>query len=209
MELREVSLTDYRQLRQQQHALHQQWAEEHHRELVAIRTTISGPSDNALFVKDMTISSAASFDINTAHQSLQSFPRYRGTKTSRTSQRLQYCEQDRKVHSSYAVTNAAKQRNHYVARILPPTWLATAISAFEISGYKALHGWTLNLRTYNIVPRESSVMTLAAKGDLIGLQTLFKERKASPFDRTPQMQTVLEVWIKLLPFTHRGIRWRC
>ena len=72
-----------------------------------------------------------------------------------------------------------------------PTWLTSRV--WDIRVREACSGWTLGLSTYNIRPRDTPVFGYVAKGDLQSLQRVFDNGEASPFDRTPDGETLLHV----------------
>lgn len=61
---------------------------------------------------------------------------------------------------------------------------------------KSSLGWSFCPRTYNIVAEGSSVFELIRSNDVKGLQELFTEMKASPFDCDECGFTPLHVSIK-------------
>jgi hypothetical protein len=56
-------------------------------------------------------------------------------------------------------------------------------------------GWDYGLRVYNIVPEDSQVIRYVQMNDATTVAELFRERKASPFDRDPENRTLL--WVSL------------
>lgn len=69
----------------------------------------------------------------------------------------------------------------FAARIHLPWRLIQ--KACELSVERAISGWQLNIRVYNVVPESSLVFRYAKEGDATGLRELFKNGHASPFDR--------------------------
>ena len=79
----------------------------------------------------------------------------------------------------------------FLARYQAPPWLTNR--AWEILAYRARSGWTFCPRTYNMIPNDSMVLRCARTDDVNGLQALFVQKKASPFDYSPNDFTPLQV----------------
>jgi hypothetical protein len=73
-----------------------------------------------------------------------------------------------------------------------PTWLIVG-REFELSGYRAPSGWNFMFRAYNLIPISAPIWHCIASGDIVGVQTLFKEGRASPFDKGIGGSTLLDV----------------
>lgn len=69
---------------------------------------------------------------------------------------------------------------------------------WHIQGLKASQGWDFSPRVYNVVPRHSPVLKFARGNDVRGLQELFCERTASPFDCDDDCYTPLMVSLDIL-----------
>lgn len=69
-----------------------------------------------------------------------------------------------------------------VVRLSSPKWLSRAV--WELAIERAISGWTFSLRSYRIVPFESSVTQACLTDDVVLLQQLFSRKEASPFDKT-------------------------
>ncbi|CAK4033805.1 Hypothetical predicted protein [Lecanosticta acicola] len=92
---------------------------------------------------------------------------------------------------SYHQTKQYKAKQKWRIRISP--WFASR--TWEFSLHVAQTGWTFNLRTANLVSRESPIWEACASGDVSEVQALFRDGKASPFDYDPKggyAQTPLE-----------------
>jgi hypothetical protein len=92
------------------------------------------------------------------------------------------------------VNKAAKLQRRFRARIRIPSWLIMGRD-FELSGYRAPPGWNFTFRAYNLVPFSAPIWGCIRKGDILGVQKLFRERSASPFDKSPTGRTLLDVHI--------------
>ena len=72
-----------------------------------------------------------------------------------------------------------------------PSWLVNRV--WRIQAVKASYGWTFYPRTYNVISSDSPVFAFAVKNNVRGLQELFSEMKASPFDCDDWDMTPLHV----------------
>ncbi|KAK3114467.1 hypothetical protein LTR53_007199 [Teratosphaeriaceae sp. CCFEE 6253] len=64
---------------------------------------------------------------------------------------------------------------------------------FTLTATQATQGWDVLLRTYNVVPDGAAIFTACASGDLVTVQTLIAEGRASPLDRDQRGLGTLEV----------------
>lgn len=78
-----------------------------------------------------------------------------------------------------------------VAQYHAPAWLMNR--AWEVQVIKAISGWTFRPRTFNLIPHHSHLFTLAGFNDIKGIQELFQEKRASPYDCTENGWTALHV----------------
>jgi hypothetical protein len=72
---------------------------------------------------------------------------------------------------------------------------------FELSGYRAPSGWNFTFRAYNLVPFSAPIWGYVRTGYIVGVQKLFEERSASPFDKGPTGCTLLDVYVPKLFLT--------
>ena len=72
-----------------------------------------------------------------------------------------------------------------------PSWLVNRV--WRIQAVKSSLGWTFYPRTYNVISSDSPVFAFAKENNVRGLQELFGEMKASPFDCTDGDMTPLHV----------------
>ncbi len=98
------------------------------------------------------------------------------------------------------VTNRKKEVEVATIRYRSPSWLANQM--WNIQAVKASYGWDIRLRAYNVVPLESAVFEYARDNNVRGLQELFSERAASPFDCNDEGLTLLAVSLAIS--TERG-----
>lgn len=98
------------------------------------------------------------------------------------------------------VTNSKKDVEVVTVRYRSPSWLANRM--WNIQAVKASYGWDTRLRAYNVVPCESPVLVYARENNVRGLQELFSERSASPFDCDDDRWTPLAVSLPI--YTERG-----
>ncbi|KAK8104932.1 hypothetical protein PG999_008291 [Apiospora kogelbergensis] len=67
--------------------------------------------------------------------------------------------------------------------VRPPWWLAGLASSFTLHMSKYRSSWDIQLRLYSDRTENDGIFFMARAGDTVGLQSLFDQRKASPFDR--------------------------
>lgn len=72
-----------------------------------------------------------------------------------------------------------------------PSWISQSIYIFQSRSTMA--GWSFNYRVYNIVSSESEIITRIQNGDKNGVLELFSTRKASPFDKDANGDSLLHV----------------
>ncbi|KAF5985589.1 hypothetical protein FBULB1_2798 [Fusarium bulbicola] len=77
---------------------------------------------------------------------------------------------------AYATTTGAWQ-----AYLQLPSWLSSSV--YELQSTPTGCGWTYNFRVYNVVPYKSDIIQRILNGDRAGVLELFRNRKASPFDK--------------------------
>ncbi|KAK6853839.1 hypothetical protein PG995_010651 [Apiospora arundinis] len=81
------------------------------------------------------------------------------------------------------------------AEFRPPSWLASLVSSFYLHMSKHNSAWDIQLRLYLDRPGNDPVFGMALYGDVVGLQSLFAQRRASPFDRDEYGWTLLHYTI--------------
>ncbi|KAI8688745.1 hypothetical protein NCS55_00129100 [Fusarium keratoplasticum] len=85
---------------------------------------------------------------------------------------------------AYTTTTGAWQ-----AYIQWPSWLSQSVC--EIQSSPTLGGWTYNYRMYNIISSKSEIIKKIKVGDKDGVLELFNSRKASPFDKDDEGNSLL------------------
>ncbi|UPK99377.1 hypothetical protein LCI18_010312 [Fusarium solani-melongenae] len=70
-----------------------------------------------------------------------------------------------------------------------PSWISQSIYVFQ--SRPTMAGWSFNYRVYNIVSSESEIITRIQNGDRNGVLELFSTRKASPFDKDANGDSLL------------------
>ncbi|KAI1031377.1 hypothetical protein LB504_000519 [Fusarium proliferatum] len=85
---------------------------------------------------------------------------------------------------AYATTTGAWQ-----AYLQLPSWLSSSVH--ELQSTPTGCGWTYNYRVYNVVSSKSEVIQRIEEGDRAGVLELFRNRKASPFDKDEMGQSLL------------------
>lgn len=73
-----------------------------------------------------------------------------------------------------------EQREEILAEYRAPPWLINRV--WRIQALRAVSGWTFSPRSYNIIPNTSIVFEYLENHNISGIQELFSQRQASPFD---------------------------
>jgi hypothetical protein len=84
-------------------------------------------------------------------------------------------------------------RARFQFRVRPPYWFINTCRAWELFAYNGNSSWMFTIRAYNVIPPKSPVMEYVEHGNVEGIQKLFMDRQASPFDRDPHDFTLLDV----------------
>lgn len=84
-----------------------------------------------------------------------------------------------------------EEREETIVEYRAPSWLVHR--AWRIQAVHSCSGWNFSPRTYNEVPFSSPIFLYARRGDIEGIQDLFENREASPYDRTMTGDTPLHV----------------
>ncbi|KAK8119698.1 uncharacterized protein PG998_004324 [Apiospora kogelbergensis] len=93
--------------------------------------------------------------------------------------------------SSFGTLSIRNGQKDLDVEVRPPWWLAGLASSFSLHVSKYRSSWDIQLRLYSDRPQIDPVFTMAERGDTVGLQSLFDQRKASPFDRDEDGWTLL------------------
>ncbi|RFU26959.1 hypothetical protein B7463_g9381, partial [Scytalidium lignicola] len=72
-----------------------------------------------------------------------------------------------------------------------PSWFMRRM--WEIQATQTYSGWTLNLRSHNVIPSRSPIFEYSRSGNLLGLEELLRNRSASLFDCDEWGRTALHV----------------
>ncbi|KAF4470777.1 hypothetical protein FALBO_2329 [Fusarium albosuccineum] len=70
-----------------------------------------------------------------------------------------------------------------------PSWLSSSV--YELQSSPTVCGWTYSYRTYNIISSKSEIIMKIQSGDKAGVLELFSSRKASPFDKDQNGDSLL------------------
>ncbi|KAM0440840.1 hypothetical protein ACHAPT_000141 [Fusarium lateritium] len=70
-----------------------------------------------------------------------------------------------------------------------PSWISQSI--YILQSRSTMAGWSFNYRVYNIVSSDSEIITKIQNGDKHGVLELFSTRKASPFDKDANGDSLL------------------
>ncbi|KAK5992867.1 hypothetical protein PT974_06289 [Cladobotryum mycophilum] len=77
------------------------------------------------------------------------------------------------------------------AKIQLPSWLSERV--YEVMSAPAIAGWTYSYRVYNIISGDAEIISRIETGDTTGVLELFSAKKASPFDKTPDGDSLLHL----------------
>ncbi|KAK7955655.1 uncharacterized protein PG986_004877 [Apiospora aurea] len=92
---------------------------------------------------------------------------------------------------SFGVLSIHTGPNELGAEVRPPWWLAGITNSFSLYMSTYRWAWDVQIRLYSERSEDEPVFDMAALGNLAGLQSLFDQRKASPFDRDEDGWTLL------------------
>ena len=84
-----------------------------------------------------------------------------------------------------------EKREEILAEYRTPPWLINRI--WRIQALRAVSGWKYSPRSYNIVPNTSIVFKYLENHNISGIQELFSQRQASPFDCDESGRSLLHV----------------
>lgn len=97
--------------------------------------------------------------------------------------------------------NHPKRRSAHHGRVAlhlsTPKWLSQTIR--EIAVIRAISGWTISLRSYSIVPRDSPVHKACKNGNVDLLHRLFESGAASPFDKILEIDGSMQSLVNVRP----------
>jgi hypothetical protein len=181
-----------RALQKGRHEAQIKLAEFHLRELVDLKVTVSGSTEILLSLQDRKAITLISTCDTPEQQSREGDKGQLAHISSGTSP-IVISDCSALERSYQKLTKASKRQKHLLARFKTPRLLFMRSRLLELWGFKALSGWDFNIQTYNVVETNSPILQLAYMGDITGIENLFELGKASPFDRTEDGTTALDV----------------
>jgi hypothetical protein len=96
------------------------------------------------------------------------------------------------LYGKTASTNNVQHENEKkIFQLRFSQWLKLGI--IELQALKQSGSWTYQLRHHRVISSDSLLFQLCSDGDLRNVQRLFSKSLASPFDVSPDGQTVLHV----------------
>ncbi|KIW23418.1 uncharacterized protein PV07_11616 [Cladophialophora immunda] len=100
----------------------------------------------------------------------------RGVSNVQVIHRTSQCER------SFGIRGVKRKNNNprFRATFRFPSWLTTRI--FDFAATQAQCGWSIHLRTFNQVPRNSLIFHYCQNGNLEGMRRLIEGGKATPLD---------------------------
>ena len=90
----------------------------------------------------------------------------------------------------------ARRRNAVKLTAKLPGWLLS--SAYDICLSRSYSGISFQIRAWNTIDHRSEILRLVESGNVGAVLALFRQGKASPFDRDPDGRTLLHVCSPLL-----------
>jgi hypothetical protein len=167
-----------RELQKRNRLAHHEWAKAHQQELQQLRVIVSQSTE--------TILCSARFQDPKKQllTAVETTPPAIESKSLSTNEPGLECQK---------FNRGAKRNLKLKARFQTPKWLFGVSRAIEIYECRVHAGWNFNIQVYNVVPQNSPIFWMAASGDVIGIQDLFRTGQASPFDQKASGITVLEV----------------
>jgi hypothetical protein len=123
----------------------------------------------------------------------ESLERYKGRQVPISPESQHQRQDDYLERGLQHVTYTTKRRERLMARLWMPVWLSMFRNSWEVRLYRATTCWTFIAQSYRTVPSDSPIMKFASNGDLRGMQKLFENKLASPYDRSRDGTTVLDV----------------
>ena len=167
-----------RELQKHNRQAHHEWAKAHQQELQQLRVIVSQSTETILC--SGTFQDPAK-QLSTAVETRPPVTESKSLSTNETGLECQKFDR------------GAKRNLKLKARFQTPKGLFGVSRAIEIYECRVHAGWNFNIQVYNVVPYDSPIFEMAGKGDVIGIQDLFRTGQASPFDRMASGCTVLEV----------------
>ncbi|KAK8878802.1 ankyrin repeat-containing protein [Apiospora arundinis] len=98
--------------------------------------------------------------------------------------------------SSLGALSIHTDPNDFYLEFKPPLWLAGLASSFSLYMSKYRSEWDVQFRLYSERPNADPVFCTAHDGDIAGLQSMFDQRTASPFDRDEGGWTLLHYTLR-------------
>ncbi|KAJ5459911.1 uncharacterized protein N7458_001463, partial [Penicillium daleae] len=80
-------------------------------------------------------------------------------------------------------TQPQRRQKGYLWRLTLPSWMSS--KALDLAGIRVPAGWNWYIRVYNLIPRQSKVVDIVIKNEIVGLREIFASKQASPLDRIP------------------------
>jgi hypothetical protein len=174
-----AKLMCFRALQRQRHEIQKQWSEAHQKELGELKVGVYRSNDIILSLREKgTLSShAISSEQNAASKEMEK------DSTGQTSAAQECKRLKRRCHT---ISSAAKHQDELRARIKVPSWLLFT-NALDICLYRAVPGWKFSMTAYRVVPHNSELFGCVMQSNLAGLQKLFEQKAASPFDQVEDL----------------------
>lgn len=155
---------------------HHDWAKAHQNDLQQLRVTVTHSTETILSatISQKTIQ-RVSTNLERASPSHAGFSSTKEAAYKGIDLGKRYTKQKAKLRLRFQISK----------------WLYGVTRAIEI--YDSPVGWDFYIRIYNVIPQNAPIFSMTENGDIAGIQQLFSLEKASPFDRSFDGQTLLDV----------------
>jgi hypothetical protein len=129
------------------------------------------------------------------HEMKAAYSSFRAAKACVDTSNSKDLEMTKPAASSNVTTvgMARDRKPHFKKKLQVPSWFPCTRWAWDFSAYRAPAGWDFTFRQYYTLDLDSPAWRHVNTGDVIALQALFESKKATPFDRTANGYSLLEV----------------
>jgi hypothetical protein len=106
---------------------------------------------------------------------------------------LAHHTQNKSLKKSYTRKAASRKQTDLIFHLRPPWWSAFGSRCLDLYVKRSLFGSSIGYRAYRVVAQNAPIMVYAYKGNITGIQQMFSDGTASPYDRDVAGLTVLGV----------------
>ena len=175
-----------RAIQRRRHDILQRWAETNQRDIGDLKSTVSQSTMVLLSGQNSVAATYTQMATAVREQIYNKNADGVPSESART-------EQSDLQHEYRNLKKIHRRQRKFLARITTPPWCTSYRLALEFGGHKAPNGWNFSIKTYAVIPRSSPIFRSVSDGDMEAVQRLFGEGLASPFDRSREGETILDV----------------